>query len=250
MATVNPFEQAARHAAQLDPTGFLRWLLGPAAERYRFRDWLDIPVLSVTDHSADLVAELVEKSVVALGWAVPILFRAEPDQELFGRLLELWGRLWRESHPNEQPIQRFQIAAAVLNLTSSPRTSRVIHFGEGLRLSLDVREINLAEKEAMPLLDAIAEGKHTRALLPFIPLMRGGKEESVRDRWQAIAQQEPDIQRRADAAYLAVVLADLVDAGTVWEKILEAEEMKPSAQILALKPKPDSKRRKKPKKAE
>lgn len=231
MTTPNHFTQASRLAAQCEPTGFLRWVLGSAAERYRFRAWLE-PLPLASDSPCDLVADLVEKSIVALPWAVGVAFRNAPDPDLFGRLLEFLGHTWRELRPSEQPAQRYLVAAAVVNLTGQGRTSRTMQFGDGMRTVLDLREINLAEKEAVLLLDAIAEGKQSLALLPWIPLLRGGTEESVRDRWKAVAEQEPDLDRRRDYACLAIVLADLVEAGAVWEHIWEGKDMQQSAHVL------------------
>lgn len=217
--------------AQLDPAGFLRWLLGPAADRYRFRGWLDTSVLpspGIPERSTELVAELVERSVVAFAWALLVEFQAEPDPELFGPLLEYLGRMWCELRPSDQPERRFQVAAAVVNLTGNGRTSRVMNFGDGIRLSLEVREVNLASLEAAPLLEGIAAGKQALALLPWVPLLRGGNEPASIEQWKSAAALEPDAARRSDYASLTVVLADLVEAGTVWAQALEEWSVKES----------------------
>ena len=37
----NPFDQACRYLARLEPAPFLAWLLGIAPDRLKFRGWLD-----------------------------------------------------------------------------------------------------------------------------------------------------------------------------------------------------------------
>jgi hypothetical protein len=230
----NHFDQASRYLAKLDPLGFLHWLLEAGTARLPFRGWLDtrtIPFPGHPERVCDTVAELIDEAAF-LYWALVIEFQTEPDAELFGRLLEYLGRLWRELRPTGYADQRFQVVAAVVNLTGSGATSREMTLPPRLRTLLQVQEINLAEQEAAPLLTAIAAGHHSRALLPWIPLLRGGTQPGIIEHWQEIAATEPDARRRGDYAGLAIVLADLVDARPVWKKALEGWNVKQSAQVL------------------
>lgn len=231
MSTPNHFRQAGRYAAQLDPAGFLRWLLGPAGERYRFLGWLDTPA-APAGACCTAVAELVERSVLAFHWAVAIEFQSEPDPDLFGRLLECLGRLWREQRPTDKPEQRFQVAAAVLNLSGAARTSRVMNCGEGIRTVLEVREINAASLDAASLMEAIDTGEQAKALLPWVALLRGGSEPAILEQWKQVAQEEPDAQRRSDYTALALVFADRADTRAAWQQALEGWSVTESPQVL------------------
>ena len=43
--TPNPFDQASRYTAKLDPPAFLRWLVPGLADTVVFRGWLDTRTL-------------------------------------------------------------------------------------------------------------------------------------------------------------------------------------------------------------
>jgi hypothetical protein len=233
MSTTNHFRQAGRYAAQLDPAGFLRWVLGPAVDRYRFQGWLDPRTTASPDApspACDTVAELVERSVVAFHWAIGVAFPSGPDPELFGGLLEGLGRLWRERRPTGQPEQRFQIAAAVVHLAGTGRSSRVMTFSDGVRIALEVREVHVAAMEAAPLLDAIAAGTQSPGLLPWVPLMKGGSEPVLIAQWKTLAEQ--DLAKSLEYAAVALVFADLAEIHPAWELALEGWNVKESAQVL------------------
>ena len=236
MSTANHFTQASRYAAQLDPAAFLRWLLGPVADRYRFQRWLDLGPLTPAGASprcGALVAELVERTVMAFPWVLAVELQTEPDPDLFGKLLEHLGRLWQQARPTEQPERRFQLAALVVNLTGASRTGRVMPFGEGFRLALDTREANLATLEAPALLEAIAQEKLPATLLPWVPLLKGGGEAALVERWKELAQQEPENPRRGDYAALALVFADRAEVRPAWQQALEEWDVTESVQVLA-----------------
>ena len=78
----------------------------------------------------------------------------------------------------------------------------------------------------------IAEGRVARCLLPFIPLMQGGAEASIIERWMQLAQAEPDARRRADYAGLALVFAELTDCRPAWKQALEGWNVEQSVQVL------------------
>jgi len=89
-----------------------------------------------------------------------------------------------------------------------------------LGLHWRARVFNLCKKSAMRLLDRIASGELSRALLPWVPLMRGGSEPEVVARWLQRAGQEPSSQRRLDYANLAKVFAERAGCLPVWTTAL------------------------------
>lgn len=230
----NPYDQAARYLAKLDPTAFLRWLL--TGVLFSFRLWLDtrtIPFPGEPDRTGDTVAGLVDPAEPARWWAVPVEFQTRPDTSLFGRLLEYLGRFWRELRPPGQPTGRFQVAAAVVNLTGVGHTSRdMVMPGSSVRTCLQVVERNLAEEDAAATLAGIAAGQLGACLLPLIPLMRGGAEPGIIAQWKPLALAEPDERRRGDYGGLALVFAELAGCWPQWHQALEGWNVEVSQQVL------------------
>jgi hypothetical protein len=100
--TPNPFDQGARYVAKLDPPGFLHWLVRALTSPLEFHGWLDsrsIPFPGDPERICDTVAAIADTTSPGAWWALPLEFQTRPDVELFGRLLEYLGRLWRELRP-------------------------------------------------------------------------------------------------------------------------------------------------------
>jgi hypothetical protein len=173
--TENHFDQASRYLAKLDPAGFIRWLLAADGPHFAFQEWLDtrtLPFPGHPDRTCDTVAELVELRKEGSRWALPLEFQTKPDPEMFGRWLEYLGRLWREIRPRTGG--HYQVAGALVNLTGMSDASANMSLGTQAQTLLKVREVNLCQLKAAPLLADVAAGNMTMALLPFIPLMHGG----------------------------------------------------------------------------
>jgi hypothetical protein len=131
------------------------------------------------------------------------------------------------------PQGRFDVAAAVVNLTGAGLTTRDMVLGaSGLRTCLTVAERNLRDEDAAETLARIAAGVVARCLLPFIPLMHGGAEVAIIKRWKEVAQAEPDSRRPADYAGLALVFAELTDCRPAWKQALEGWNVEVSLQVL------------------
>ncbi len=234
--TPNPFDQASRYTAKMDPPAFLRWLVPRLPDTVVFHGWLDtrtVPFPGEPDRTCDTVANLVEQTVPETWWAMPIEFQASPQGKMFGRLLEYLARLWLELGSASVPEGRYNLVAAVVHLTGVGQTSRDMQLSQtGLRTCLQVAERNLAEEDAAATLAALAAGQWGRWLLPWIPLMRGGATEGIMDEWKQLAQAEPDARRRADYAGLALVFAELTDCHPQWKQALEGWNVKQSVQVL------------------
>ena len=228
----NPFDQASRYVAKLDPPALLAWLFD-GADAAEFRGWLDartLPFPGDPERVCDTVAWLRERGA-AVDWAVPIEFNLEPDAAMFGRLLVYLGHLWLEQRRAENQRERYAVGAVVVNLTGRGQAGRDLQLG-AMQTRLQVIERNLAHEDAATLLDGIAAGRWSRALLPWAPLMRGGSDSAILDRWQALANAEPDASRRADYAGLAVVLAEAAGRRAVWKEALKEWNMVQSQQVL------------------
>jgi hypothetical protein len=234
--TPNPFDQGARYVAKLDPPGFLWWLVPALIWPLEFHGWLDsrsIPFPGDPERVCDTVAGIADTTKPGAWWALPLEFQTRPDGELFGRLLEYLGRLWRELRPPGMPQGRFDVVAAVVNLTGAGLTTRDMVLGaSGLRTCLIVVERNLRDEDAAETLARIASGVVARCVLPFIPLMQGGAEVAIIERWKEVAQAETEVRRRADYAGLALVFAELTDCRPAWKQGLEGWNVEQSLQVL------------------
>lgn len=217
---VNHFDQASRFAAKLDAVEFIRWLLNLPADAFAFREWLDtrgLPFPGASDRISDTVASLEDLTRGGVPWVLAIEFQSQPDAKMFGRLLIYIGGLWLNYKPDNERGGRFQLGAAVVNLTGSGSTSgEMVWIEAGIELRFQVRERNLESESATDLLTGIEAGRWSRCLLPWIPLMSGGSNTDTIDKWKTLAEAEPSRLRKAEYAGLALVFADKAGCKELW----------------------------------
>ncbi len=228
----NVYDQGARYAAKLDAVGFVRWLL--RIPSLIFHGWLDarrLPFPGEADRICDTVACLEDPAVPGVLWAVPVEFALEPEADLFGRLLSYLGLLWLEMRPTQERGSRYNVGAAVVNLTGRGHTSRDMNLA-GMRTSLTVEERDLVEEDAVSILAGIASGAMARCLLPFVPLMQGGAEAGIIQQWLQLASVEPDARLRGDYGGLALVFAETANCRPVWQQDLQGWNVVQSQQVL------------------
>jgi hypothetical protein len=233
------FDQASRRAARLDPAGFFAWLLSSFPAVLRFGRWLDTrstPPPGRREPTADTVAELHALHEPGPPWLFPVEFQTEPDATMFGRLLVQLGEAWQHLRPDPEPGSRYQLGAAVVNLTGTRQSapaSRLYRLPgpDGLVCGGQFRERYLAEESADQTLGLIEGKQLSRVLLVFVPLMQGGGEDGIITRWLGAAGQETDARLRAEYASLALVLANLKDWYPAWKQALKEWDMR-EAEIL------------------
>ena len=232
--TRNFYDQAARYAAKLDPPGFFRWLLRMSA--ILFHGWLDtrrLPFPGEKDRICDTVAYLEDPAAAGEPWALVAEFAIAPRAELFGRLLVYLGQLWEEERPTAARGSRYQVGAAVVNLTGRGHTARDMTLGTtAVRTCLGVAERDLEAEDAAAVLAGIAAGTIASCLLPFIPLMQGGAEAAIMAEWLRLAALETDARRRGDYGGLAMVLAEAAGRRDVWTQALKGWNVIQSQQVL------------------
>ncbi len=234
--TANPYDQACRYLAKLEPAAFLAWLLGLEPASFRFRRWLDarrVRFPGEPDRTCDTVAFVEHVAAGQQPWAMPVEFQIEPDPDMFGRLLGYLGVLWLEERPSETRGDRFCLGAVVVNLTGNGNSSREMNWPEaGVLTHLGVRERNLAREDARTTLDAIIAGIVPEVVLPLIPLMQRGGEAGIIVDWVTRALAVPDARRRADLGGLALVFAEAAGCADAWKKALEGWNVIQSKQVL------------------
>src|SRR5262249_37386059 len=99
----NVYDQASRYLLRLGVAILLLWLLGLATDEVEFDDWLNtsnIPWPGQPDRTCDTVAYLRDRTDGGRPWAQVAEIQSEPDAEMFGRLLEYLGAIWRQRRPS------------------------------------------------------------------------------------------------------------------------------------------------------
>jgi hypothetical protein len=233
------FDLAARRIARLDPLGFFNWLLTHFEQLMVFVGWLDprsAPESGDAEVTGDTVARL-EELAVAPPWMFPVEFQTVPDPGMFGRLQRQIGEWWHDLRPDDLPDSRYQVSAAVVNLTGTSQSalaSRLYRFPtDGLTWGGQVRERYLAEESADQTLARVESGELRPSILVLIPVMQGAGEPSIIRRWVVAAAKEPDA-RRADLAALALTLASLKEWFDTWKEALKGWNMQESQFVLEL----------------
>lgn len=233
------FDQAARYGAKLDPPGFFSWLLPEGDVKPTFRGWLDtrtIPFPGEPDRVCDTVAELAHENPESVSVALVTEFQTEPEADILERLLEYGVRVRREVRPDGYGrVRKLEVVSALLNLTGGRQPEiwdvRPAGFG-GAGHSFRVVLRTMSAEDASLSLDGIEQGRIGRCLLPWIPLMRGGNDATIVERWRQIAAAEPGSRRRADYAGLALVFSELTGGRATWKQALEGWNMRESQQVL------------------
>lgn len=232
----NDFDKAGRACIKLDPQGFLRWLLPGMIPACTFQRWTDARTIAFPgepDRTCDTVAELLQTGNPPLWWLLVVELQSDPDEMMFGRLLEYLGRLWRYTGTPEQPARRYRMAAALVNFKGRGNSSQDYRLpGTRARTCLRIVEKNVAADSAERTLQRIAVGDWTRALLPFIPLMRGGKNVAIIRQWKSVAESEPAERMRDVYASLALVFSDVTKCRPIWTRGLEGWNVKRSEQVM------------------
>lgn len=154
-----------------------------------------------------------------------IEFQTRNDPQIDTRLLEYVVLVLCDLRTREPNAE---VLGAVVNLTGSQQTIQ-IHFATpnrpdaGLAFSGPCRA--LRDEDAGGTLAAIEAGETTRAVLGFVPLMRGGGESITIERWLVLAGADPDARMRADHGALARAFAQLTPGSGEWERALEDWDM-------------------------
>ena len=126
-------------------------------------------------------------------WAVAVEFQSEPVSLMFGRLMIYLGHMWQALKPDPERGSRFNLGAVVINLTGSGGASRRMLWPGGqvaaTHNSIAVLERRVV-KTPIDLLVGIEGGRWSRALLPWLPLMTGGGDAGIIERWKQVAEGE------------------------------------------------------------
>lgn len=224
---MNDFDLAARYALKDAPQAHIRWFLPKLDRCLRFADWLDsqsAPRPGEPERRCDTIAALHHEEGLCPPWALVLESFTGPDPDAIDRTLEYLGRFRRELRHGPHGHDRYAFAAVLLFLTGTPGDTALDMTlpGEdevGLRWS--PRVVDLQERSALALLNAIEQNEQPPALLVWVPVMKGGQTAEAAARWRALAERLPDDNRRRTLADLVLIFAQLSDSVAVWRKALE-----------------------------
>ena len=228
----NPFDQACRYLLRRCPA-LLLWLLDATDDVVVFVRWLNtkLTIPGFPERENDMIAHVRRQDQGGMPWAIPIEFQVEPDPLMFGRLLVCEGLIWLLEKPTEHPGDRFNLVGLVVNLTGIGASGQDMAWTAGKGTSLQPIERNLAAVSGAsdcPRSDRGGQG--ARAALALIPLMIGGGEPGIIQRWLEVAQPETDEHWRADFS-LARVFAGLTGFQEGWKIALEGFNVRQSVVV-------------------
>jgi len=223
------YDSACRRLAKIAPIDLFRWLIDDFDVHLRFMGWEDargIPFPGEPERTNDTVAIFEEKGGPSEPWAFALEFQTEPDPNMFGRTLIYLGSVWLEKRPNSLPGGRYQVSAGVINLTGTPSSMPVsrdylLPGPNGIRCHLTARERYLRVESAMQTLQGIEEGRISRWLLTWIPLMRIDDNNHIIDRWLDSWSTDPSIERQSEILALTRVFIELSEYRELWRDRLK-----------------------------
>ncbi len=222
------FDQAARFAAQADPITVVGRTLAPTGLVLPFREWLDtrtIPLPGGPDRTADLVAALDDPA----GQPVLLIleFQSQHDPDKLDLTLEEAGILRGHARHGDNRKGKYKVLTALVYLTGRCPTDVLDMTLPGRYGTRHAPMVwNIGEDAAPTTLEAVHSGAASWGMLFWVPLMAGGKDDSIIARWkEVVAQVVPDRRTRGNLAGIALVFAELTGCGNEWNRGLEGFEM-------------------------
>jgi hypothetical protein len=231
------FDQASKQALKLDPAAFFAWTLPRFVNRFVFLGWRDTTTIAFPgepDRICDTVAEFGPREGDEPHRLADVEAQTEPDPDILERLGEYAFRLRREIRHGQGRAGKYRVFSVLLTLTG-PEQPATLDLREpdldGAGIALRVVQVLMREQDAAAILARVAAGELGRAVLPWLPLMRGADNPAIIAEWVRLALGEPDEQRRGPFGSLARVFADCADRLSSWGPALEGWNMQRSVVV-------------------
>lgn len=220
------FDQAARYAARADAAAVTRRVLQESGVSLTFREWLDtraLPKPGGRDRTADLVAAMDDPAAPAAPWLVVLEFQAQPDEDKLDVTLEEVANLRGHVRHGAERAGKYKVIAGLIYLTGQcPEsvTDMTTPNGKGTRHEALVW--NLASDDAAQALDRVTSGELSWGMLFWVPLMAGGGDGTVIERWgEIVIAMVNDLVRRGQLVETALIFAELTRRVPEWRKVME-----------------------------
>src|SRR5262245_47746642 len=218
---MSDYDKAGRYLIKRDPAHFFLWLLGRAVV---FHLWIDARRVALPDQG-DLTSDLVAAFRVGREFeALCVELQAESESATAARIVHGYiGRLRSEpATPESLPLAH--VGGVVINLTGPAQPVAVEEaprIAPDCRLTGTVLQRTLRDRDAAATADEITAGQASRWLLAWLPLMQGGGEADIIERWKREAARLPTERDRQALAGLTLTFSELARRDAVWNRALE-----------------------------
>lgn len=223
------YDQSARYACHADPHAVVRRLLRESGAALRFASWEDsrpTPLPGGQDRTADRIAVLAGEANPELPWLLVLEFQSRPDPDKLDVTLVEAAQLRQSARHGEGRHEKYRVIVGLVYLQDADADEPLdmtLPNGHGTfhsPLFWSVRE-----DEASVALEELATGRATWGVLFFVPLMKGGDEPAVIERWKELCGLVPEGQSQEDLGRVALIFAGLAGRYLAWEKGLEEWNM-------------------------
>lgn len=226
------YNEAARYAfKQIDPEGFLRFLVEEAFKHWKCTGWVDSQVVSFPgdpERRCDTVARFERIDGDRLPVALVVEFETAPGSDMYPREGEYCLRLRREVPFQARPGVPYDVVGAIVFLTgpSQPTLWRMQPDDFcGLGTLMQCAVPCFRDLDVMQVLARIDRGEWSPALLAFSPLMGGADKEEAAAACRDLIKRQSDEARRKNLAAVTLVLANLNAKPDVWQSAFQELQM-------------------------
>jgi hypothetical protein len=222
------FDQAARYAAQAEPSAVIRGLFAKLGLDPSFDGWFDtraLPLPGGPDRAADLVAML------DLATTIPTLlvieFQSQHDPEKREVTLEEIALLRARTRHGPERQGRYRALTALVYLRGRcPNSVLDMTLPGGIGTRHTALVWNLQDAPAQTTLEAVAQGALSWGQRFWVPLMAGSQATGEIPRWREIVERTiTDKRRRGDLVGIALVFSELAGCRQERERGLEEVTM-------------------------
>jgi hypothetical protein len=232
------YDEGERYGArELDARGFLGWVLWGLDSDLAFSGWLETqsaPFPGEPGKRSDLVAEFTSRSGTRQPWAAVVELQGQPRPWYLVTVWEYALRLFGELRHGPGGRDRYWVMTAVVNLSETAMEEDLVMTppmregqpGRGLVANTWV--VNVRLLKARQELARMASREVALCILIWVPLMEGAEDAEVHEEWKRLAGREPDRNRRATYAALALLFAEMARRGEVWKRALEEWDVEES----------------------
>jgi hypothetical protein len=194
-----------------------------------FREWVETrttPRPGDTERTADRVAALDDTSAPDHPWLLIFEFQSQHDPDKLDVTLVEAAQLRVGTRHGADRQGKYKVLVALVYLRGQcPLAVLDMTLPRGVGTRHAPLVWNVEEDSASENLAALAGGNVTWGILFWIPLMQGGQEPGIIERWKELASAISDPRTRGDLGEIVLIFAELAGCYLAWEKGLEGWEM-------------------------
>ena len=223
------YDQSARYACHADPHAVVRRLLRDSGAALRFASWEDsrpTPLPGGQDRTADRIAVLTDEAAPERPWLLVLEFQSRPDPDKLDVTLVEASQLRQSARHGEGRREKYPVIVGLVYLQDADADEPLdMTLPNGRGTFHSPLYWNVREDSASVALEDLATGRTTWGVLFFVPLMKGGDEPGVIERWKELCGLVPETQSREELGGVALIFAELAGRYLAWEKSLKEWNM-------------------------